>query len=262
MRIQHILFLGLFFIVSIQSVSATSNYVCLVYFKGVGCPHCAVTDPFVIGELPMTYSGKLVLIEYETYEKPSNRLVMDVYINQSLAVRGVPQLIYGEGERFVGDSPILDSVEEIIVTRKSSGSGCVLPEGVIPFEEVDLDELAGEPKIWFKDRVLLKDMGGNSDLIKKAFLSDKISNFGSLSQIESFPVSLAGGQILFEKAASSGGWILEYNEVGRAPKDRYEYTSTFMYLVAHINDYMLVVVTLGIIVLALITWKERRSKKE
>jgi len=64
-------------------LASASEPVCVVYFTGVGCPHCANTGPVVLGELPAKYEGDFVVIEYEVFDKTENqpvaRAFMDAY---------------------------------------------------------------------------------------------------------------------------------------------------------------------------------------
>ena len=50
------------------------DYICMIYFTGIGCRHCEMTTPLVLEQLPRDYPN-LVVIEYEIYGKEGNTLV-------------------------------------------------------------------------------------------------------------------------------------------------------------------------------------------
>ena len=60
--------LGIGLVFSSQAFAQDSqdDYVSIVYFHGIGCQHCAHTDPTVLLELPGEYPA-LIIIGYEIY---------------------------------------------------------------------------------------------------------------------------------------------------------------------------------------------------
>ncbi len=82
---------SLFF--GLETVSAQESTVAVVYFRGVGCPRCANTDPLLMVELPKDYGAKLVVIEYEVYQHPENALVFNEYNATYGTGLGVPLVV-------------------------------------------------------------------------------------------------------------------------------------------------------------------------
>ncbi len=196
--------------------------ICAVYFTGVGCPHCARTDPVLLGELTEDYDS-LIIIEYEIYQQQVNAQFMFDYNSIYGSGLGIPLLIFGKDDFRVGDYPILDNLEGTLAS-KAGGSPCPLVDGSeTDFSSLDISSLPGLPKIWTNGRILMKVGEGDvpSDVLRSLLLSDSIS--GSVSEavnrgvkIENttrFPVYLSGSQIEFEYALKiNDAWVLQCRE--------------------------------------------------
>lgn len=143
--ILSIFVLGLLFF-SLPSVLAQENYICLVYFTGIGCPHCANTDPFILEELPQEYSN-LVVIEYEIYQQTENAPLLYQYNEEYNSGLGIPLIILNQEEQIKGDRPILENIEEKI--KSLDNNKCPLIDGTtVDFDQLDISSLPGQPKIW------------------------------------------------------------------------------------------------------------------
>jgi hypothetical protein len=125
--------------------SQQENSVCLVYFTGIGCPHCAQTDPVVLGQLLKEYPN-LKIIEYEIYQERENASLLYEYNDLYGSGLGIPLIIFGQDRFLVGDTPILNNIRQEI---EKGNNPCPLIDGSsIDFEELDLSSLPGKPKIW------------------------------------------------------------------------------------------------------------------
>lgn len=132
---------------------------CLIYFTGIGCPHCAKVDPHLF--YGFVQKNPIVLIEYEVYKDRDNAKVMDWYVSnlvKNFTHAAIPQ-IYINGSMFlIGDIPILSNLAKYV--EKSEGV-CELDviRRVLFGGELDRgsDEkwFSGEPKIWYCNRVLV-----------------------------------------------------------------------------------------------------------
>jgi len=110
---------SLFFIDLVQS----QDKVCLYFFYGQGCPHCAKVEPY-LSELEKKYD--LQIHTFEVYNNRSNLQLMQKYFdgyNVPQNQRGVPAVFISDNY-FVGDKPILDNLESKI---KSFGKGSPCP---------------------------------------------------------------------------------------------------------------------------------------
>lgn len=127
-------------------ISADENQsTCFVYFTGIGCPHCAQVDPFVLEQLPEKYPN-LVIIEYEVYQERQNAPLIEKYHQVYGSGLGIPLVIIGQDRFIAGDKPILDRLQEEI---EKGSNPCPLIDGSsVFFEELDLSSLPGKPKIW------------------------------------------------------------------------------------------------------------------
>ncbi len=194
--------------------------VCAVYFTYVGCPHCANSDPVVLSEMTDKYSN-LVVIEYEFVLNPENSYVVYDYNNEYQSGAGVPMIIFDKSRMIVGDTPILDSVDGFI---SSGPNGCPLLEGSVDFSSVDINGLPGSPKLWTKDRILIKkgETGDNSVLRELIESSDIQSVLEGVEFVitDPEPVQLSGikfpqlgvpGTVEFDHAINVGGWKFQWN---------------------------------------------------
>ncbi len=121
------------------------DFVCAVYFTGIGCPHCAQVDPFVLEQLPKEYPN-LRIIEYEIYQERENAPLLYRYNDVYGSGLGIPLAILGKDRFIVGDKPILDNLRKEI---EKGSNPCPLIDGsLVNFEELDLSSLPGKPKIW------------------------------------------------------------------------------------------------------------------
>ncbi len=224
-----ILIIMAFLIAFIPYVSASS--VCTVYFTGVGCPHCANSDPFLMEEVTNSYKD-FVMIEYEIYQQRENSEILLSYDKKYGTGMGVPLIIFDSDTSFIGDKPILENTEESI--KYTNGSGCLLLNISLPFEELNLNELPGLPKIWSNGKILIKKSEGKMDEEKMEIVKDLMfsDNFprdidkyllkeGScdeyfvdscLEKVEPEAVPLSGKSVYFSDAVNIGGnWVLQYN---------------------------------------------------
>lgn len=203
-----------------QVFAQTEKDVCAVYFTYVGCPHCAITDFVVLVELTEKYPN-LVMIEYEFVLDPENSYVLYDYNEGYNCGVGVPLLVFGKGNDVSGDIPILRNVEGMI---ESGSNSCPLPEGSSAFKDLDLTGLPGKPKIWTKNRILIKSgEGGDNILLKELLTTENLS--AALEGVEfeitepeevllsgiKFPQFDVQRSVKFEHAIKIGNWKFQWN---------------------------------------------------
>jgi len=220
------------FLLFVPASAFAQDEICAVYFTGVGCPHCAVSDPIVLGELTVDYEN-LIVIEYEIYQQQVNGQFMFNYNSMYGSGLGVPLLIFGENDFKVGDHPILDNIK-VSLTSKSGGNPCPLVDGSkTDFKDLDISSLPGLPKIWTNGRILMKISEGDvpSDFLSSLLISDSLSDsIGEAAErgikienITATPVPLSGSQIGFEYALEiNDAWVLqcrECPEIGSEPDE-------------------------------------------
>ena len=89
---------------------------CALYFTGIGCPHCALSDPWLFYEF--VPKSDLVLIEYEFYKIIDNGKVFDLYLSllpeeKRIEYGGVPQIVFDLDHILIGDIPILQGMNNM-----------------------------------------------------------------------------------------------------------------------------------------------------
>jgi len=187
--------------------------ICAIYFTGVGCPHCAKTDPIILIDLLREHHD-LVIIEYEIYQQQANASLFLEYSSEYDFGLGIPLIMFNKNNYFVGDRSIIENTKRII--NEFDNNSCSLIDGSsVDFNNLDMTSLDSQPKIWKNERILLKiDNGGNNDILKRLLTIDDI---GSVLEeinykiIDSKPVLLSGKKIYFDNAIQLDGWIFQWN---------------------------------------------------
>jgi len=192
-------------------VKAQEVSTCAVYFTGVGCPHCAKTDPVIVDLVKQ--HPNLVIIEYEIYQEKDNAYLLLEYNNVYNSGLGVPLIIFGKDNYIIGDTPILNNINEKI----GKNNPCPLINGSsIDFYDLDINTLPGKPKIWINDRILIKtgEKTDNTTTLKNLLTTNNIPSSVknvNYSIIEPEPVALSGKYIYFNNAIKTEGFIFEWN---------------------------------------------------
>ncbi len=132
------------------------DYFCAVYFTAIGCPNCAVTDPILLTEWTNKYPN-LVIIEYSWKDfnnpKNPNPRLFGEYINAYRIQSAVPQIIISKKNIRLGRIEVPKAERDI---QKKKFNPCPLVGKSVSFENLDLKELPGLPKIWANGRILIK----------------------------------------------------------------------------------------------------------
>ena len=196
-----------------------------VYFTGVGCSHCAKTDPVVLKQLPQEYEN-FVVIEYEIYQQKNNAVLFNQCCeNYDLPMcrpfgptpcKGIPLICFSDSHNDIltGDSPILKNVEDKLSTVKNNQ--CALLDGPVSFIDLDFNQLPGNPKIWINNKILIKnsDQTFDNQILKNLFLQDDIKavlNNQNYNITKPQSVMLSGGKVEFKQAINLGGWTFQWN---------------------------------------------------
>ncbi len=218
-----LILLGMFMFSSVMFASAqeTEKDVCVVYFTGVGCSHCARTDPVVLINITKEHSN-FIVIEYEIYHQKENAPLILDYNSKYNTGLGIPLIIF-EHDYKVGDSPILQNINSLL----EKSSKCLLLDGSASFSEIDITKLPGKPKLWVAERILIKTTGGNNNQLLKSLLTIAEENLSSVVKdinykvVEPEKVALSGKNVEFENAIQINGWIFQWNgkaiETGKCP---------------------------------------------
>ncbi len=197
-------FLFLALLPSITSAEST----CAVYFTGVGCPHCARTDPYMLDQL-LDNHPNFVVIEYEVFNSQQNAQIILQYDSAYKSGYSIPLVIFDDSY-ITGDRPILENIEKRIVKPGK----CALAAGAsVSFEDMDLTTLPGKPKIWRGERILIGSGNGDNDALHE-LLTGGIKaelNKTEFSKTIPMPVALSGREAEFEHAVKLGNWLFQWN---------------------------------------------------
>jgi len=208
---------------------------CAVYFTGVGCPHCAQTDPVIFQDLLKEYPN-LIVIEYEIYQQRENAPLLNRYCQDyelpscipggPTPCCGLPIIIFTESHQDIiaGDRPILEEVREKIEELKDNPCPLIDRDSQ-KFEDLNLATLPGQPKIWTGDRILIKisqeewifgwkgekvkeensEQINSNEVLQNLVITENITDIIDqihYTSIEPINVSLSGAYVYFDNALS------------------------------------------------------------
>jgi len=187
-----------------------------VYFTGIGCPHCAKSDPVVLNDFLENHPD-IIVVEYEIYQQSQNAQLLTVYDDKYEVGQYIPLLIFNQNSILLGDKTIIDNLDNEYKNYK--GNPLLLHIGdTANFSGVDFTQLPLYPKIWTKDRIAIRLSKSENDMtnsfIKEFLSTDNIENiFQESSAIIATPqpAALSGSSISFENAVKIDGWLLEWN---------------------------------------------------
>ncbi len=171
---------------------SVANARVITYFSGIGCPHCAKTDPFLFKKLINTTN--LIVIDYEVYREPINAQLLSYYCNKYQINCGIPIVFINETKIIIGDEQIINEL------MKYDDNKIILPNKTISINELNINELPAKPKIWYNNSVLIRLNDGwllewNGELQKPIWLN------GSYEETTPQPVQLSGTEVIFNNAA-------------------------------------------------------------
>ena len=122
MKLFNVLMLVLFFSFLVNVVNAQEEPVCIVYFYGLGCSHCAEVSPF-LHDLEDKYGDKIDIHKLEIYHNLENYQKYNGFcgVNDlALEKRGVPLVVISD-KFFMGVSPIKNNLENEIDLMLETG---------------------------------------------------------------------------------------------------------------------------------------------
>ena len=202
----------------VSSVQASDEgNTCIAYFHGIGCPRCAKYDPIVLGRLLNEYP-KLVVIEYEIYRQDQNATLLYDYHAQYDSGWHIPLMIFNKGHHILSG---IGAEDEIYSTMDSLTSNeCPLIDGSSEaFAQLDPTLLPGYPKLWSRDRVLIKTgpEGRNGELLRNLLVCDDVASElegADFQAIKPIPVPLSGRDAEFENGVLLGDWVFQWRGEG------------------------------------------------
>jgi len=195
----------------------TPQYVFMVYFTGIGCPHCERTTPTILEQLPREYAN-LVIIEYEIYEKyEQNAPLFDEYVSTYHTGFEFPLAVFNQDQYIAGELPILEKVRGVI--EELDSNKCPLADGSSQdFNELDPVSLPGYPVIWHQQKILIKQgPKGDGELLKELLVSDNLPDIlqgAKFKAIEPIEVVIPGKTIEFDNGILIDDWIFQWNGEG------------------------------------------------
>jgi hypothetical protein len=193
---------------------SVSDPVCGWYFTGVGCSHCANVDPLVLGEWLETYPT-LAVIEYEIFEEQGNSGVYDQFIEQHGLEYGIPLFFLSPDHALRGEGKIHEEGPRMLDEVLSGSGGNANITNLETCSFIGLEEF---PKIWYRDRILIRwGAGGDDHLLRQLLVADDI---GAVLEGEMFipcepcAVRRSGSEVAFDHAVRVKGWTFQWRGAG------------------------------------------------
>ena len=210
-------FVLLLFLLSfpIGRIFAEEDFNAVTYFTGIGCPHCADVSPFLHKELQN--GENFILLEYEIYKEKSNASILYDYANTYNNSIGIPLIIWDKNNYRAGDNSIINNFKQDL--EKSSKETVLLSNKSVSWSDFSLNDLKGLPKIYSKDKILIKKevntkLTDEHDTLLKNFLIEDISStindlHGEF--VTDRKVEYPGGSYEYENGLSLDGWEILWN---------------------------------------------------
>lgn len=194
----------------------------LVYFTGIGCPHCARVDPILLKEKLFT-EEKLAIIEYEIKAIKENATLILEYDRTYSSGKGYPLAIFGEDDFYISGN-IIPKVEEYLSQGKTNNvpfPTTVYEKGTTAFENIEFSKLKGKPTIWYYGKVISRYSDGETPIDDKVL--HEILNAKTTAEIEEIirkydyhtiddkRIQLSQTEIVFDNTIHLPGWKIYYN---------------------------------------------------
>ncbi len=208
MRVNNKFILLFLLVIFTFSIEAKAEPVSMIYFTGIGCPHCANTDPVILKEKIKTED--LLIIEYEIYQQRENAPLLLKYNKILDSGMGIPFIIINKENYIIGDKPILKNLTNIF--KKDNINSILLPNGTEEaFNKLNFSQLKAKPKIWYKNRIAIKkeDLPSKDNKLNLFILTGEIPT--DAKNTTPTEVKLSGGSVIFKNAAKFNGWLLQWN---------------------------------------------------
>jgi cytochrome c biogenesis protein CcdA len=199
--------------VQAQEEQVENKYV--VYFGGIGCPHCAKVSPVLLKKVN---SGDMIVLEYEIYKNLGNSQALSEYSDSYGLSLGIPQVLFDKETYESGDTPILDKLDQMIMDAPADT--IFLADGSsVSFEQLDLNDLRRYPTFYAKDRVVIRKSLTNlseeqntqiKQFISSSTVEQAIENLEGKSK-KATRVEYSGGSLQYENALEINGWLLQWN---------------------------------------------------
>ena len=139
--------------------SPQDSHICSVYFTYIGCSNCAITDPIVLTEWTENYNN-FVVIEYMWYggdwDSPNSKFFGN-YAQKYQTQAAVPQIVFTNNNIKSGRIDVPEAEKDIKILKSNP---CPLMDKSVSWQDLVLNDLEAEPKIWANGRVLIKEENG------------------------------------------------------------------------------------------------------
>ena len=195
----------------------------IVYFTGIGCPHCAKVDPVLLRDISLSRND-VAVIEYEVKAlNEYNANLMLEYNKQFGSGKGYPLAIFSEDD-FYSSGNIIPKVEEYLSAGKTTNIALptyVYEKGTTAFENLEFSKLKGKPTIWYNRKVISRYFDGETPIDDKVLHQilnaktteeiEEIAKKYDYHSIDDTKIQLSQTEIIFDNTIHLPGWKVYYN---------------------------------------------------
>ncbi|MDD1660284.1 MAG: GAP family protein [Methanomicrobiales archaeon] len=185
------------------------------YFTSDGCGFCAKVNPHLLGDWRETYPA-LVVVEYELATRPGNSAVLEEMDRNYRTGFGVPILFIGPSHIYTGDSGILSGAPPLLEALQKDPAA--RPAGSMSLASLDLASLKGMPRVWHRDRILVRTGPGGNSTVLRSLLADpdpaQVLKGTPWTRTTPDVVTHPGVEAAFQHAVQLNGWIFQWNGTG------------------------------------------------
>ncbi len=204
-------FISGFFLLNAHA-QVPENINCAVYITAVGCPYCLTADTYIFNEI-LSGNPDLLLIQFEVFEQPQNFGISTLYHERYNTGVGLPLFVLNEERYFVGRNILKD---EFLKEIGQASKMCLLPDGPVNIDGLDLEAIGYTPFLWRDNRVAFPfDMSGGHNLILDALFVDDLAAYLEEHEFEpTVPngIPITNSYIEFNNAVKLDGWVLQWND--------------------------------------------------
>lgn len=199
-----------------------TNIFGIVYFTGIGCPHCAKVDPILLKE-KLFEENNLAVIEYEIKSNESNSILLLEYNKAYNVGTGYPIAIVDKDNYFLTNN-IVPKIEENLKQNKTNNF--LFPKEIYDsettsFENLEFSKLKGKPTIWYNGIVISRYYDGETPIDDKILHDifnakdtkeiNEILKTQDYHTIEDTKIPLSYTEITFDNATHLPGWKIYWN---------------------------------------------------
>jgi sulfite exporter TauE/SafE len=169
-------------------------------------------NPLLLGTWLKTHPS-LVVVEYELATRPGNYAVFEEMDRKYHLGLGVPVLFIGPSHIYAVDTAILSGAPPLLEALERDPTA--RPAGSQSLSTLDLASLDGMPRVWHRDRILIRTGPGGDSTVLRSLLADadpvQVLEGTRWTRTTPAVVTHPGVAVTFPHAVQLNGWVFQWN---------------------------------------------------